>query len=161
MFGFKKKNEEKNIFAAVNGEICKLENVPDEVFSQKMLGDGVAIIPSDGNIVSPVNGVVSQITDTKHAYCITSDDDLDILVHVGVDTVELKGEGFEVLVKEGDKVSVGDKIAKADLEFIKSKGFNLHTPILITNMDAVSEVNIKDGNADAGTTPVMSYKLNK
>lgn len=159
MFGFKKKNSEKEIFAAVSGEICQLSDVPDEVFSQKMLGDGVAIIPKDGNIVSPVNGTVSQVTDTLHAYCITSDDGLDILVHVGVDTVELKGEGFEVLVKEGDKVSVGTPIAKADLDFIKSKGFNLHTPILITNMDAVAEISVKVGNATSGETPVVTYKL--
>lgn len=161
MFGFKKKNEEKEIFAALNGEICKIEDVPDEVFSQKMLGDGAAIIPTDGEVVSPVKGTVSQVTDTLHAYCITSEDDLDILIHVGVDTVELKGEGFEVFVKEGDKVSVGDRIAKADLEFIKSKGFKTHTPILITNMDAVSEISAKEGSASAGETPVISYKLSK
>ena len=156
---FRKKDKFKKILSPLNGKICKLEEVPDEVFSQKMLGDGVAVIPTDGTICSPVSGVVSQITDTLHAYCITSDDGLDILIHFGIDSVKLKGEGFEALVKEGDKVTPGTPICKADIEFIKEKGYNLHTPVLITNMDDIKNIKTLEGEVKAGESSVIEYEL--
>lgn len=156
---FSKKNKFKNIVSPLNGKLCKLEEVPDEVFSQKMLGDGVAVIPTDGTICSPVAGVVSQITDTLHAYCITSDDGLDILIHFGIDSVKLKGEGFEVLVKEGDKVTPGTPICKANIELIKEKGYNLHTPVLITNMDEIKNIKTLEGEVKAGESNIIEYEL--
>jgi PTS system glucose-specific IIA component len=159
MFGFKKKSIKKEIVSAVSGEIFDLSQVPDEVFSQKMLGDGVAVLPNDGNIVAPCSGTLSQVTETLHAYCITSDDGLDILVHVGIDTVELKGEGFKAILKEGSKVKPGDVIAKADLDLISKKGFKLYTPIIITNMDAVKSIGCKTGNASAGKDVIITYEL--
>ena len=158
MFGFKKKEEEKKVLATQNGKVIELEEVPDEVFAQKMLGDGVAIIPESNEICSPVSGTIIQVPDTLHAYGIQIDDGLDILVHIGINTVELKGEGFESLVKEGDKVKAGDVIAKADLDLIKSKNYEIHTPILITNFDEVKSFSKNLGSAKAGETVIFTYK---
>ncbi len=159
MLFFGKKKKEKELISPLNGSICPLDQVPDDVFAQKMLGDGLAVIPTDGKICSPVSGTISQVTETKHAYCITSDDGLDILIHFGIDTVKLKGEGFNVLVKEGDRVEVGTPICEADIDFIKNAGYELHTPVLITNMDDVSNITVKSGEAHAGETVVMNYTL--
>lgn len=158
MFGFNKKKE-GSILAAASGTLIALADVHDEVFSQKMLGDGVAVIPTDGTIYSPVNGVVADVTETLHAYCISSDDGLDILVHIGIDTVELKGEGFTPMVKSGDRVKAGDVIAKADLNLIKEKGYPIETPIIITNIDAVKEFASHPGDAAGGQTAAITYKL--
>lgn len=157
MFGFGKKKEGE-IIATQNGKIVELDTVPDEMFAQKMLGDGVAVLPSSNEVLSPVAGVVSSMTDTLHAYGITSNDGLEVLVHVGLDTVELKGEGFKSFVKEGDKVKVGDKLAEVDLEFLKSKGYEVYTPIIITNFDELKELNFKSGDVIGGETVVMTYK---
>lgn len=159
MFGlFKKQNNTSfSIVSTQNGTVVELNNVPDDVFAGKMLGDGVAVIPTDDNIVSPVDGTVLQVFDTLHAYAIHSDDGLDILVHIGINTVELNGEGFTALVKAGDHVKAGDSIATADIAFLKSKGYEIHTPIIITNMDAVKDVKYNIGTAEAGKTTVLTY----
>ena len=103
-----------SVYAPLNGQAVALEQVPDEVFSEKVLGDGLGIIPSDGKVYSPVNGEISSVAETLHAYGFESDDGLEILVHVGLDTVALKGEGFKSYVNEGDKVCVGDLVAEVD-----------------------------------------------
>lgn len=120
-----------SIIAPLTGEIVALEQVPDPVFSEKALGDGIAILPEDGKVYSPVNGVVATVAATRHAYGFQSEDGLDVLVHVGLETVGLNGEGFTVHIKEGDRVKVGDLVAEADLSFLKSKNLNLITPVLI------------------------------
>lgn len=120
-----------SIIAPVSGEIVALEQVPDPVFSEKALGDGVAILPENGKIYSPVNGEVASIAATNHAYGFQSEDGLDVLVHVGLETVGLNGEGFTVYKQEGDKVKIGDLVAEADLSFIKSKNLNIITPVLL------------------------------
>ena len=104
-----------SVTAPISGKIIPITEVPDSVFSEKVLGDGIAIIPSDGKIYSPVNGVVSSVAETLHAYGFTSDDGLDVLVHFGLETVNLKGEGFKSYVKDGDRVSVGDLVAEVDI----------------------------------------------
>ncbi len=157
MFGFNKKKVEKKILAPQNGIFISLEEVPDEVFAQKMLGDGVAIIPDSNDVCSPVDGTIVQIPETLHAYGIHTDDGLDILVHIGINTVELKGEGFESLVKEGDKVKAGEIIARADLDFIKNKGYATHTPILITNIDDIKSFSNNSGKAKACETVAITY----
>ena len=98
--------------------------VPDPVFSEKALGDGASIIPTDGRIYSPVNGEVASVAPTNHAFGFISDDGLDILVHVGLETVALKGEGFDVKVKEGDRVKAGDLIAIVDLKYYSDAGLS-------------------------------------
>lgn len=120
-----------SVLAPMNGQAVPLEQVPDEVFSQKVLGDGLAVIPSEGKIYSPVDGEISSIAETKHAYGFTSADGLEVLVHFGLETVSLKGEGFTPHVQEGDKVKTGDLVAEVDVELLKSKGLNLITPVLV------------------------------
>lgn len=130
---FKKEIEELNIYAPVNGQIVPIEEVPDPVFSQKMMGEGVAIITSNGNIHAPVNGTVIQVAPTKHAVGLRADDGSEILIHVGLETVALKGEGFNVAISEGDKVSAGQLLIEVDWEYIKKNAKSTITPIVITN----------------------------
>lgn len=154
MFGFKKKSK---IFASQNGRAVALSEVPDPAFSEKMLGDGVAIIPEDDTVLSPVSGTVIDVTNTLHAYCIQTEDGLDVLIHIGINTVELKGEGFKSLVAAGDKVKAGQPLAEADIKFLKDKGYQLYTPILITNMDAIKDISVSTGSTQAGKTCVITY----
>lgn len=139
-----------NIVAPFDGQVVALNQVPDPVFSDKVLGDGCAIIPKDGKIYSPVNGVISSVTDSKHAYGITSNEGLDILVHFGLETVALKGEGFTSHVKEGDKVTIGDLIAEVDIELLKSRDINLITPVLICSGADEMNMIIKEGSVKKG-----------
>lgn len=160
MFDFLKKKDKdiKEIYATQSGKSVSITNVPDPVFSEKMLGDGIAIIPDDNEVLSPVNGTIIDVTDTLHAYCITTDDGLDILVHIGINTVELKGEGFKSFVKVNDKVNVGDRLASVDLEFIKSKGYETYTPIIITNCNELKEIKGVETDTQKGNTVVLTYK---
>lgn len=155
MFGRKK--EKNKIVATQSGECIALEAVPDEVFADKLLGDGVAVIPTVDEVLSPVNGTVTQVFDTLHAYSVTSDDGLEILVHIGLNTVELKGKGFKPHVKQGDRVSAGDVLCVADIDFIKKSGYEIHTPIVITNADRVKNLELFRGMVTAGETVVMEY----
>lgn len=131
-FNFFKK-EKLQIIAPVNGEIIPLEEVPDPVFSQKMMGEGVAMMPTSGGICSPVDGTIIQIAPTKHAVGILTEDGTEILIHIGLETVALKGEGFTVAVKENDKVSAGQLLINVDWDFISKHAKSKITPIVITN----------------------------
>ncbi len=145
--------------AVADGELISIIDVPDEVFSQKILGDGYAIQLSSGSICSPANGTVTEVYDTGHAYCITSDDGLEILVHIGIDTVELKGEGFSPIVKKGDAVLIGSPLAVADLKLIRTRGYKTTTMVVITNTDAVKSFTISEkANVRAGDI-ALTYKL--
>lgn len=159
MFGFKKEKKSE-LMAVVDGTVIELTEVPDPVFAGKIVGDGCAIIPTGNKIVSPVNGIVVTVMDTLHAYCIEGEDGVNFLIHIGLDTVNLKGEGFKSFVKVGDTVKVGDLIAEADLEFISSKGYKLHTPIIILDMDKVTDCKCVCGEAKSGKSVAMTYKLN-
>ena len=112
------------IKAPLLGEVIPVSEVADKTFSDKILGDGVAIVPQNGQIVSPVDGTLSSVADTKHAFSFTSDDGLEILVHVGLDTVSLKGKYFETHVSAGQKVKKGDILISFDIDGIKKEGFN-------------------------------------
>ena len=129
-----KKQETENIYAIVlapmTGTAVALSEVPDPVFADKVLGDGLAIIPENGKIVSPVNGEITTIAETGHAYGFTADNGMEVLVHVGLETVSLKGDCFQIHAKAGDKVKAGDLIAEADLEKIKEAGLNCITQLL-------------------------------
>jgi len=140
----------------LNGKIVSLDSVPDPVFSERVLGDGCAIIPSDGKLYSPVNGTVSSIAETNHAYGFTGDDGLEILVHFGLETVALKGEGFTPRVSVGDRVKVGDLVAEIDIELLKSKGINIITPVLVCDGADGIDMYITEGNVKAGET-VISF----
>ena len=146
----------KFILAPLTGKVVPLEQVPDAVFSQKILGDGVAIIPEDGKIYAPVNGEVASVAETLHAYGFTSDDDLEILIHIGLDSVALKGEGFTSHVQVGDKVKAGDLIAEVDLEFLKSRNVPTITPVLICDDADELPMYAVEGNVTAGKDTVIT-----
>ena len=128
----------------------------DPVFSGKVLGDGIAIIPEDGKIYSPVNGTVTTVSSTLHAYGFSTESGLDILVHVGLETVSLKGEGFKVYIKEGDMVKAGELIAEVDLEYLKQKNISATTPVLICAGAENKSMETAKGTAVAGKTSVIT-----
>ncbi|MGE7602487.1 PTS sugar transporter subunit IIA [Peribacillus sp. NPDC097675] len=121
------------IYAPINGEILSIEDVPDPVFNQKMMGEGVAIIPIDGNVASPIDGKVIQVAPTKHAIGIETDDGTEILIHIGLETVALKGEGFDVKVNVGDSISVGQLLLTYNLQLIKEQAKSDMLIMVITN----------------------------
>ncbi|MFC5712478.1 glucose-specific PTS transporter subunit IIBC [Thalassorhabdus alkalitolerans] len=125
---------EKELFSPASGEILDISEVPDEVFAGKMMGDGFAINPSENIFVSPVDGTIINVFPTKHAIGIKSENGLEILLHIGIDTVNMKGEGFEVFVEEGEKVKAGQPLVKADLDLIERKAKSAITPLVFTNL---------------------------
>lgn len=126
-----------------DGKVIDLSTVEDEAFASKAIGEGVAI-ELLGNVVhSPIDGEVAVLFNTKHAFVIHTKDNLDILVHIGFDTVNLKGEGFKALVSQGDIIKRGDPIIKFDKEFINSKGLSTTTVVVITNMELIKEISNK------------------
>ena len=145
-----------SVLAPLSGKLIALEQVPDPVFSGKVLGDGIAIIPEDGKIYSPVNGTVTTVSTTLHAYGFSTEEGLDILVHVGLETVSLKGEGFKVYIKEGDQVKAGELIAEVDLEFLKQKDIPSITPVLICSGAEEKVMTTAEGKAAAGKTAVIT-----
>ncbi|MDQ0256633.1 PTS system glucose-specific IIA component [Evansella vedderi] len=153
-----KKAKLLKIYAPINGEIVPLESVPDPVFSQKMMGEGVAIIPNNGNVSSPVEGEVVQVAPTKHAVGLRAEDGTEVLIHVGLETVELKGNGFSLNVNVGDKVSVGDSLMEVDLNYIRENAENIITPIVITNSQesGKSYEITNEKSAAAGETIIIS-----
>lgn len=150
-------SKKKTIVAPQTGRIIPVDEIPDPAFSKKVLGDGIGMIPSENKVLAPVSGTVVQVADTLHAVCIESDDGLEILIHLGLDTVELKGEGFTCHVKAGQHVSAGDLLMYMDLEQIGQAGYNVVTPCIITNLDHVKNLSMASGEAVAGKTVVMEY----
>lgn len=132
LFKKTKKVTEEVVYAPVNGEIVDITDASDPTFAEKLLGDGIAIEPSDGEFVSPVNGEIINIFPTKHAIGILSEAGVEYLIHIGIDTVSLDGEGFTAHIKQGDKVKVGDPLVSVDLGFVASKAKTI-TPMVITN----------------------------
>lgn len=135
---------EKDLFVSpIKGEVMPITEVPDAVFSEKMMGDGFAILPSEGTIVSPVDGKIINLFPTKHAIGILSDSGREILIHIGIDSVKLKGEGFEVSVQENEYVKAGQPLLKVDLDFVKNHTPSIITPIVFTNLKEGEGVVIK------------------
>ncbi len=146
------------IKSPLSGKIIPLKDVPDNVFSDKILGDGCAVIPDNGEILSPVDGVITSIAETLHAYGFKSDDGIEILVHFGIDTTGLKGKAFKSFVKVGDRVKAGDLIAEADMKIIKENNLNPVTPVIITDTDDKRELNINYKEAKAGKSILMTVR---
>ncbi|XRX43149.1 MAG: PTS glucose transporter subunit IIA [Buchnera aphidicola (Tetraneura sorini)] len=159
-FGKNKNNDKEiKIIAPLSGKIVKLKDVPDVVFSEKIAGDGIAIKPSGKRILSPINGVIGKIFKSKHAFSIESKNPkIQIFVHFGIDTVELNGEGFTQIAKEGQKVKIGDLILKYNLSILKKKAKSILTPVIISNMEEIQELKKMKGTTIAGTTVVMYVK---
>ena len=133
------------ILSLTNGEILELSEVPDEVFSSKLMGDGFAIKSNDGVICSPVDGTVEVIFPTKHAIIVKSSEGREILIHMGIETVKLEGKGFELFVEVGSEVKAGDKLANMDLEYIEANATSTITPVIITNLEGQEELKVKVG----------------
>lgn len=149
------------VYAPLTGKAVPLEQVPDPVFSGKVLGDGVAVIPEDGRIVSPVDGQIESVAETGHAYGFSTEDGLELLVHVGLETVSLKGECFKVHVKEGDKVKKGDLVAEVDLAYLAEKNINPITPVLICSDIDDQDLKCAEGGVEAGKTAVLMLTANE
>lgn len=151
IFKKSKKEEAKNgIVSLTNGELLDITKVPDEVFSTKMMGDGFAIKSNDGIIVSPVDGKIGVVFETKHAIIIESKEGKEILIHLGIDTVNLKGEGFEVFVNVGDEVKAGDKLVKMDVEFIEANAKSSISPVIFTNLESNESIKVVEGPVSVG-----------
>ncbi|MEC5424659.1 PTS system trehalose-specific EIIBC component [Virgibacillus sp. C22-A2] len=148
------------IYSPLSGSVIQLENVPDPTFSQKLMGDGLAIEPSDGSVLAPIDGEVVQLFPTKHAIGLQSKSGIEVLIHIGLETVSLDGEGFEAHVKQGDKVRVGDPLVTFDLEYIKEKAASHITPIIITNgADFDSFEIVRDDHVTAGESTLFQVKM--
>lgn len=161
MFKFLQKFKGIELCAPITGRVVDLSEVPDPVFAEKMVGDGVAIYPTGNKVVAPCDGKVVQIFPTNHAVGIETTSGVDLLIHVGIDTVELKGEGFKRMVEEGTVVKKGDVLLEMDLEKIKAAGKPIITPFIITNADAVTITNRELTEVVAGQTVTMKVKVNK
>ena len=144
------------IVSPLNGKVVPLEEVPNPVFSDKILGDGIAVVPTDGKIVSPVDGEVVSVADTLHAYGFATEDGMEILVHFGLETVSLNGDVFKAHVKVGDKVKKGDLVAEADIAAIQEKGLKTITPVLICGGLEEKNLEYGAGEAEAGKTAVLT-----
>lgn len=140
---------EKTLFAPLQGNVVPREQIPDETFASGVLGDGVGIEPETGEVTAPFDGVISSVTDTRHAIGITGPGDMEVLIHVGVDTVNMKGDGFELFVAEGDHVKAGQRLLAFDIDKIKAAGCSTTTAVLLTNSDDYAAFRVlKTGKTD-------------
>ena len=149
----------EEVYSVADGQVVALEQVKDPVFAQKMMGDGFAVEPANGNIVSPVSGTVSSIFPTKHALGLVTEAGLEVLVHIGLDTVSLEGKPFTVHVAEGQKVAAGDLLVTADLDAIHAAGRETSTVVVFTNSDAIKSVKLEQTGSLAAKTAVAKVEL--
>ncbi len=133
--------------------------MPDVVFAEKIVGDGIAIKPTGNKMVAPVDGTIGKIFETNHAFSIESDSGIELFVHFGIDTVELKGEGFKRIAEEGQRVKVGDPVIEFDLPLLEEKAKSTLTPVVISNMDEIKELIKLSGSVTVGETPVIRIKV--
>ncbi len=147
------------IYSPLDGETISINKINDQVFSQGMVGEGVAIIPQSTEIISPVDGTVSIIAETNHSVCIVTKEGLELIIHYGLDTVKYKGKGFEMKVKVGQRVNKGDVLFKADDQFFKERNVDLTSPVLVLNGDdfIVENINTKE-NIKAGKDILFMVK---
>ena len=161
LFGKKKKEEKqpKGFYSILDGESIDLSDVEDEMFSNRVLGDGIAIKPTSDTVVSPCNGEVTLVADTKHAIGLKNEDGVEVLIHIGLDTVKLNGEGFEALCKVGDQVKVGAPLVKVDREFLKQKNTPDVTMMVVVepNGHQISKYNINN-SVEAGKDLLLEYE---
>lgn len=154
MFGLfqKKAKEEFRNFGV--GKVVSLEKVPDAVFAQKLMGDGYALELTEGKITAPISGEIMLVFPTGHAFGIKTADGLEILIHLGIDTVELNGEGFRSLVKQGDRVKQGDTLTIMDLDFIRNAGKSIISPLIFTSGEKVQIIK-EDALVDRETSGII------
>lgn len=155
MFGFGKKKKNISIVAPITGRAVALEQVPDPAFAQKIIGDGVAIEPTEGVFVAPFDGHIAHLIDTHHSLVISHESGLELLVHIGVNTVSLQGKPFKTYVKTGDKVKKGQTLIEFDIEQIKAAELSVITPVIIANGDIVAELKANLGDVTANVTELL------
>ena len=146
LFGAKGKIE---IGAPVKGELIPISQVSDSTFAEEMLGKGVAVIPQEGKFYAPADGTLESLFPTGHAYSVSTEDGAEILVHIGFETVKLKGEHFTIHAEQGQKVKKGDLLVEVDLEAVKAAGYDVTTPMIILNSDSFSAFDKKTGSVNA------------
>ena len=149
------------VYAPVSGKILPIEDVPDVVFSERIAGDGIAIKPEGDKLVAPFDGTIVQVFETNHAFAIRSEKNIEVLVHFGIDTVDLRGKGFKRLAESGQKVHKGDPIIGFNLKELESSAHSTVTPVVISNRGEleIDRLNKADGDAVAGETAVLTLFL--
>lgn len=149
------------VYAPVSGKILPIEDVPDVVFSERIAGDGIAIKPEGDKLVAPFDGTIVQVFETNNAFAIRSEKNIEVLVHFGIDTVDLRGKGFKRLAESGQKVHKGDPIIGFNLKELESSAHSTVTPVVISNMGEleIDRLNKADGDAVAGETAVLTLFL--
>ena len=158
MFNLLKRNH--ILTAPMDGKVVDLSTIQDKVFSKKLVGEGVAIDPTNDIVVAPADGKLSLLFKTNHAFGMVLDNGIEILIHIGIDTIGLESEGFTPLAKEGDMLKSGEPVIRIDRELIINKGYSLITPIIITNVDVVKEIEYNTSeNVKSGEDTLLTYKL--
>lgn len=146
---------EKEFAMPIDGEIIPLSEVPDDVFAQGMMGAGFGIIPTGDTVYSPFDGKVVSVFPTKHAIGLVTDTGIEVLIHVGLDTVKLKGKGFDLLVEEGQLLQSGDALLKLDLAYLGANSTSMITPVIFTNLESAQLHMLKQGNQRHGDTSIL------
>lgn len=152
------KKTENVVYATQTGTVFPIEESPDPVFAEKVLGDGVFIRPADGKIYAPISGKIKLVADTRHAYGIIGPDGLELLIHIGIDSVDLNGEGFISHVKAGQKIKAGALLCEIDLEMFQKSGISSDTMILIANGSPFRVTEKYSISATAGSTEIFRYE---
>lgn len=157
LYNFFKKTPQKktNIIAPISGTIVTLESVPDKVFSEKIVGDGIAIQPNGKKIVAPITGKIGTIFKTMHAFSIIEQNGIELFVHFGIDTILLKGKGFKQIAKDNQYIKMGETVIEYDLKFLQKYAKSTITPIVISNMDKIKKIKKYSGNTISGKTIIM------
>ncbi|WP_133406942.1 PTS glucose transporter subunit IIA [Parashewanella tropica] len=148
-----------DIYSPVSGEIVSIEQVPDIVFAEKIVGDGIAIKPVGSTIHAPIDGKIGKIFETNHAFNIKSENGLELFVHFGIGTVELQGNGFSRLAKEGQEVKAGEPILTFNLDYIAEQVESTLTPVVLANMEDVKNINKNLGKVSAGEDVIFSVDI--
>ena len=151
----------EEILAPVEGMAVSLNEVNDPAFNQELLGKGIAVIPTKGRIVAPVDGVLTVMFETKHAVSITADNGAEVMIHVGLDTVKLNGEGYRSFKKQGETVKAGELLLEFDLDEIRQKGYDLITPVIILNTADYPDMECHVGKKVKELEPIIELQVNK
>lgn len=153
------KKKKTTLTSPVKGEVIDITKVPDQVFAEKLVGDGIGIVPTDGNILAPCDGTITKVFKTNHAFTMITKEGIEVLVHLGIDTVDLKGKGFERIINEESEVKRGDLLIKMDIPTILKEGKSPIVIVIITNMDKIENIKkIKEKNCDHNSV-VLELKV--
>ncbi|GGZ31395.1 MULTISPECIES: PTS glucose transporter subunit IIA [Shewanella] len=147
------------VYAPISGDIVAIEKVPDVVFAEKIVGDGIAIEPKGKFMLAPIDGTIGKIFETNHAFSIESPQGLELFVHFGVGTIELRGKGFKRLAQEGQDVKAGEPILEFDLDFLKDQVNSLLTPVVLANMEDVKYLEKRQGSVNAGKDVIFTVQV--